>query len=109
MVGKIAILERQFLESGIHVACLQEGRAKLEVVKSGTHFTMFVAAATPAGQNGCQTWVSKEMRIKVQEFRPVSERIIAVAGDSAVHASRLIIVSAHAPTEDSSSDNKDLF
>ncbi|CAK0851528.1 unnamed protein product, partial [Prorocentrum cordatum] len=108
MLGKVQILEQYFIGAHLDYVFLQEGRARVEEVRTGLHYTMYVGAGDDDGGHGCQIWIRARSGFKVSSHAAVSPRLFWLTGRDACGLP-LILVSARAPTEASPAIEREGF
>ncbi|CAK0891389.1 unnamed protein product, partial [Prorocentrum cordatum] len=108
MLGKVQILEQYFIDAHLDYVFLQEGRARVEEVRTGLHYTMYVGAGDDDGGHGCQIWIRARSGFKVSSYAAVPPRLFWLTGRDACGLP-LILVSAHAPTEASPATEREGF
>ena len=106
LTSRVVELDAQFAAMGADVVGMQEGRLPLDGSMESCHYSIFRVGATAEGLDGTLIWISKGLNAKVVCTIPVSPRILRV---SAICGHVWHIFSAHAPTEDASVDDKDIF
>ena len=58
---KAVSLQRQLHLAGVHLAGVQETRMRSSARRSGVHFDILDAAATPEGHSGTALWINREL------------------------------------------------
>ena len=104
MMSSAQLLEQQFIESGLEVIGLQEGRSRHAVERSGFAYKMLASCADHGGQYGNQLWFSFKSRFQIVTWRTVSPRIMFAVLTRSQIAYAFIV--AHGPTEAATPDTK---
>ena len=58
-MGRIATLQRQFDDAGLHIVGIQEARTLAGHTRHNQQFLVYQSGATPEGVRGCEVWVSR--------------------------------------------------
>ena len=107
VIGKRALLKRQFLHSRLHVIALQETRIKGDCIQPDSDFVMLHSSCDPHGCFGCALWLSKTMPVVFSQQQTyyftkeactvliAEPRLLIVQVD--LPGFLLTLVSAHAP------------
>lgn len=108
--ARLDMLQTAFHDAGYHIVGVQESRLRKEVRMDQPHYIVVSAPATSGGHGGTQLWFSKNNPVsdgcyfQKSHLRILARdpRILAVKVDAPFM--RAIVISAHAPTSQSSSN-----
>ena len=109
LLSKVTLLDGMFSKAGIGVVGVQEGRSHFAGKRTGDNYDMYISAATKQGQYGSQVWISRKLGFRLQSDRAAHPRLMSVVGILKSDIRRYQFVSALAPTEASSADEKSEF
>ena len=108
VAARAQLLEMAFHEAKLDIVGIQEGRARDDGQRSGVHYDMVVAGATPMGCYGNQLWIRAALQYKLQATNVHSPRVLQV--DLLLqHSVDVVVLVAHAPHEMDTVDNKNNF
>lgn len=105
--GRIASLDAKFHHAELDIIGIQESRIQGDLQLSSQHYHIRSSGATADGCLGVQLWVSMDFMATIVAIFPVSPRLLISV--LAVGSHQVIVVVAHAPTEESSNADKNSF
>ena len=68
LASKVVILEEEFVAAELDVIGVQEGRSASTDIRTGLHYERYVGAADGDGSYGCEVWLRRAARIKMQAY-----------------------------------------
>ena len=110
--GRMAKLERDFHENGIHVIGIQEGRASNDGRVTSAHCEIFTAAVEGTTKSlGCQLWVERGMAHAVSSVVAHFPRVLTAglrqcSSDDTLHCN---VVVCHTPQNQSAVEERVAF
>ena len=108
LLGKVTVLEEEFDAACLDAVGIQEGRSRRTEIRAGLHYDRYIGAADGDGGHGCEVWLWRAARFKLQAYDAVSPLILWVACSRA-GSGQVVYVSAHAPHGHRPAEERDGF
>ena len=97
-------LSVKFAEAGLHAVMFQETRLQVKGIASTSKYDLFRSRANEQGLDGTHVWLDKDAGFSVQASVAQHRRIMAVTAK--ICCTCWLLVSRHAPVEDSPYEDK---